>query len=131
MASFSAKYRIYYEDTDSGGVVYYANYLKFFERARTDYLRSLGISQSLLQQTENTIFVVSECKIKYRRPAKLDDLVTVTVTVENVGAVAIDMKQQMLLNDEVLAELEVKIASLDSVGFKLKRISEKLSILFG
>ncbi len=125
-ANFATQYRIYYEDTDSGGVVYYANYLKFFERARTDFLRSLNISQSLLQKEEGVIFVVSECQIKYRKPAKLDDLVTVNVVVENIGVVSIEMKQQMSLDDMLLAELKVTIVNLDASSFKPKKISDSL-----
>jgi tol-pal system-associated acyl-CoA thioesterase len=78
--NFFATYRIYFEDTDAGGVVYYANYLKFFERARTDFLRALNISQSELAAMENLIFVVRKCQIEYISPAKLDDLVKVRFT---------------------------------------------------
>ena len=80
--NFSTKYRVYYEDTDAGGVVYYANYLKFFERARTDFLRALNISQNELLQSEKLIFVVRRCEIDYVSPAKLDDLVEVYVPEE-------------------------------------------------
>src|SRR5690606_29701972 len=65
--------RVYYEDTDAGGVVYYANYLKYFERARTEWLRQLGVDQSQLAKTERRLFVVKSVEIQYRRPAKLDD----------------------------------------------------------
>ena len=77
-------YRIYYEDTDAGGVVYYANYLKFFERARTDFLRTLEISQSDLAQKENLVFVVRKCEIDYLTPARLDDLVNVSVKIKEI-----------------------------------------------
>ncbi len=72
-----SKYRIYYEDTDAGGVVYYANYLKFFERGRTEYIRSLGISQMNLREKEGIGFVVKTCEIDYKSSAKLDDLIRV------------------------------------------------------
>jgi len=122
--NFSAKYRIYYEDTDAGGVVYYANYLKFFERARTDFLRDLKISQQELIDKENIAFVVRRCEVDYVRPAKLDDLVDVSVVVEKIGAVSIVMRQEMQRQGEVLANLVVKIATVDTGMFKPKKIPQ-------
>ena len=80
-------YRVYYEDTDAGGVVYYANYLKFFERARTDFLRTLGISQSDLATKEGLVFVVRKCVIDYISPAKLDNILEVSVEVKSPVAI--------------------------------------------
>ena len=88
-------YRIYYEDTDAGGVVYYANYLKFFERARSDFLRSIGISQVQLAQSENIIFVVKRCIIDYQSPARLDDEITVSVKIKEIHKVSLTMKQEI------------------------------------
>ena len=101
--------RVYYEDTDAGGVVYYANYLKFFERCRTDFLRAKGISQNDLAQKEGVVFVVKKCNIDYIRPAKLDDLIQVSVKVKEVKSASIIMDQEVSLNGETLATLEVLI----------------------
>ena len=83
-------YRIYYEDTDAGGVVYYANYLKFFERARTDFLRSIGIIQNKLALEENLIFVVKRCIVDYQYPARLDDEINVNVKKYEQAALEIN-----------------------------------------
>ncbi len=119
-------YRIYYEDTDAGGVVYYANYLKFFERARTDFLRSCGISQAELKEKENLVFVVKKCQIEYFAPAKLDDLIEVSVEVLEISGATVRMKQEMNLSGKLLNLLEVVIVCIDSENFKPKRINEEL-----
>lgn len=126
---FSAQYRIYYEDTDAGGVVYYANYLKFFERARTDFLRALGISQHELIEKENIAFVVRRCELDFISPARLDDLVDVSVIVEKIGGVSIVMRQEMTLEGKMLAQLVVKIASIDVDGFKPREIPQNIKNL--
>ena len=95
-------YRIYYEDTDAQGVVYYANYLKFFERARTDYLRDLEISQSQLIKEENIIFVVRRCEIDYFRPAKLDDMLNIDVQIKEVTSTRIKMLQNASVSDKIV-----------------------------
>lgn len=130
--NFSAQYRVYYEDTDAGGVMYYANYLKFFERARTDFLRNLEISQHELIKKEKTAFVVRRCEIDYLRPAKLDDLVEVSVIVEKINAASIVMLQKMRKGDLIMAQLKVEIVSIDVESFKPKKIAtnlQKISIL--
>ena len=81
--------RVYWEDTDAGGVVFYANYLKFFERARTEWLRSLGFSQEQLRLSLNVMFVVSELSVSYLKPARLDDLLEVDVTLEAARAASL------------------------------------------
>ena len=125
-SNFSTQYRIYYEDTDSGGVVYYANYLKFFERCRTEFLRSLNISQSKLAQEENTIFVVRRCEIDYISPARLDDLVEISVLVERISSASIKMSQEMKISDRVLSKLQVEIISITADSFKPKRLNQNL-----
>ena len=117
-------YRIYYEDTDAGGVVYYANYLKFFERARTDFLRSLGLNQLELLQKENIIFVVRKCEIEYLSPARLEDLVEVSVIVEKIGGASLTMTQEIKRNDLILSKLKVEIICVGSDNFKPKKIPE-------
>lgn len=122
-------YRVYYEDTDAGGVMYYANYLKFFERARTDFLRHLGISQHELIATEKTAFVVRRCELDYLRPAKLDDLTEIAVVVEKISAASIVMVQEMRRDETVLAQLRVEIVCVDVNSFKPKKIVDQLRCL--
>ena len=123
-------YRVYYEDTDAGGVVYYANYLKFFERARSDFLRSLDISQSDLATKENLIFVVRKCAIEYFSPAKLDDEINVDVMVKEVRAASIVMEQKIRKSGKILSCLNVEIVSVAADNFKPKKIPENLKSLF-
>jgi acyl-CoA thioester hydrolase len=122
-------YRVYYEDTDAGGVVYYANYLKFFERARTDFLRTLGISQSDLATKEGLFFVVRKCVIDYISPARLDDVLEVSVEVKNISAATILMRQEATKFGVILSRLEVEIVCVDSLSFKPKKIPKTISEL--
>lgn len=92
--NFRWRIRVYYEDTDSGGVVFYANYLKFFERARTEWLRAAGVGQRTLEQSDGVMFVVKNTSVDYHAPAKLDDELELTVVVERIGRVAVDFIQQ-------------------------------------
>ena len=94
--------RVYYEDTDAGGVVYYANYLKFFERGRTEWLRRLGVDQSTLAAREHRIFVVKKVEIQYRKPAKLDDLLAIHSKITRIGPASINFEQQALRDGELL-----------------------------
>ncbi len=122
----SFEYRVYYEDTDAGGVVYYANYLKFFERARTDFLRQIGISQIELAKNENLLFVVRKCEIEYLSPARLDDLIEVFVEVVEARLVSIIMKQEIRKSDLILSTLTVEIVCVGSDNFKVKKIPDKI-----
>jgi len=124
--NFCAQYRIYYEDTDAGGVVYYANYLKFFERARSDFLRALKISQSDLAQKENLVFVVRKCEIDYVSPAKLDDLVEVSVEIKEIRAASISMFQEIKKSNKTLSRLNVEIVCVCAKSFKPKKIPKNL-----
>ena len=119
-------YRIYYEDTDAGGVVYYANYLKFFERARTDFLRKIGISQAILAQIENIIFVVKRCTIEYHHPARLDDEINVSVKIKEIHKVSLTMTQEITKSAQLIAQLEVQIVCLNQQNFKPTRLPQKL-----
>ena len=92
--SFEWPVRIYWEDTDAGGIVFYANYLKFFERARTEWLRSLGVEQHALRAATGGMFVVSETRIKYHRPAVLDDTLRVTARLAQPGRASLVIAQQ-------------------------------------
>lgn len=110
-ASFDV--RVYYEDTDAGGVVFYANYLKFMERARTEWLRELGVSQSLLSQSEKRIFVVVKAEIAYRKPAKLDDLLTIRSCVTRLGKASIHFAQRVFRGTELLAQGTIEVCCVD------------------
>ncbi len=105
---FNINTRIYYEDTDAGGIVYYANYLKFLERARTEFLRSLGFSNSeTVYQDEPFGFAVKKVTIEYVKPAVLDDLLTISCEVQKVGGASLVCKQQIYRGDELLIDAEV------------------------
>lgn len=95
-------YRVYYEDTDAQGVVYYANYLKFYERARTDCLRELNINQSELVKSDGILFVVRRCEIDYKASAKLDNLITVETQTIRIGNASIEMHQKLIREDGVV-----------------------------
>lgn len=99
-ATFSWPLRVYWEDTDAGGIVFYANYLKFFERSRTEWLRSLGIEQQRLKESTGGIFVVSETSVRYLRPARLDDELVVTASLVEAGRASMIIRQQALLKTE-------------------------------
>jgi acyl-CoA thioester hydrolase len=117
MPGFSWPVRVYYEDTDSGGVVYYANYLKFLERARTEWLRAAGFEQPQLLSDFNVIFVVRSVAIEYLRPAVFNDLLTVTATPARIGRSSIEIAQTVA-REEVLVTAHVKIVSVDGTSFK-------------
>ena len=119
-------YRIYYEDTDAGGVVYYANYLKFFERARTDFLRQKRISQSELAKSAGLVFVVRRCEIDYISAAKLDDEVEVSVAIKERRAASLVMSQEMKIAARILSRLQVEVACVDAASFKPKKIPQEL-----
>lgn len=126
LSDFSTNYRIYYADTDAGGVVYYANYLKFFEQARTDLLRSKNIIQSDLMNEFNIAFVVRKCEIDYLAPAKLDDLITVNCKIIEIGGASIKMAQEITKSSKILAKLTVKIACLDIKQSKPTKIPQNI-----
>lgn len=123
---FTFPIRIYWEDTDAGGIVFYANYLKFFERARTEWLRSLGIQQHALKEESGGMFVVSETQIKYFSPARLDDLLEVTARTAEAGRASLVLAQQAWLTIDgerkLLAEGTIRIGWVDSITLKPGRI---------
>jgi len=92
---FATKVRIYYEDTDSGGVVYYANYLKYYERARTEYLRVFNFNQSILKREKNLVFAVSKINVNYKKPLFLDDVIEVTCSIEKISKTSINFVQNI------------------------------------
>jgi acyl-CoA thioester hydrolase len=121
--------RVYWEDTDAGGVVYYANYLKFFERARTEWLRTLGVAQSDLKAQADCIFVVAEVSLRYLVAARLDDFITVTVQVEEQGRASLQLIQQAWRGDTLLAEGRVRIGCVRASTLRPCRIPEQVGTL--
>jgi acyl-CoA thioester hydrolase len=113
---------VYWEDTDAGGIVFYANYLKFFERARTEWLRSLGLNQSNLLAEYGGFFVVSETTLKYHVPAKLDDELVATAQLETKGTVSLSIAQRCLRGEQCIAEGKIRIAWVQQGSFKPSRI---------
>ena len=108
-AIFQWPIRVYWEDTDAGGIVFYANYLKFFERSRTEWLRSLGIEQQRLKDSTGGIFVVAETSIRYHRPARLDDELIVTASLVETGRASMIIRQQALLKTEQPGSLPTRL----------------------
>ena len=114
--AFRHPLRVYWEDTDAGGVVFYANYLKFFERARTEWLRALGIGQQRLMAEDGLMFVVADTALRYLRPARLDDLLEITVAVAEAGRASLRLQQQAWCGGELLAEGGIRIGCVASAG---------------
>lgn len=125
--------RVYYEDTDSGGVVYYANYLKFIERGRTEFLRALGFEQRQLAEKTGLAFAVRSLAAEYLRPAKLDDLLDVYTAIEDVGRAQVTFAQSIKRGDETLLTATVRVACLDLAKGKAaampRHLHEKLKTL--
>ena len=130
--TFSLPIRVYYEDTDAGGVVYHSNYLNFFERARTEWLRELGYEQNDLRIQEKILFVVRALEITYLKPALFNDKVLSTVTVNRIGRSSIEVYQQILRDHdartEVLAEGKVMVVCVDADKFKPKKIPDSIRV---
>ncbi|NQY27438.1 MAG: tol-pal system-associated acyl-CoA thioesterase [Piscirickettsiaceae bacterium] len=122
MTSFEWPIRVYYEDTDSGGVVYHSNYLNFMERARTEWLRSLGFEQDELIAHHQCIFAVHSMQMNFRRPAKFNDALIIKTTIANISGASFEFDQKVFRDDELLCEAMVKVACLDSNRFRPKSI---------
>ena len=125
-APFVLPVRVYWEDTDAGGIVFYANYLKFFERARTEWLRALDIHQQQLKDEAGGMFVVLEARLRYLAPAKLDDLLQVNVGVAESGRASLLLGQQAWRGDTLLADGQVRIAFVDAGTLRPRRIPTPL-----
>jgi acyl-CoA thioester hydrolase len=144
--SFSWPVRVYWEDTDGGGIVYYASYLRYLERARTEWLRSRGYSQSALASEPGIVFAVAHLTIDYRRPAKLDDALTVTCEPEAVGPASLRFKQQIYRCDaspvegsvpaqsegvpqgELLVAASLRVACVDARTLRPRRLPDSLAL---
>jgi acyl-CoA thioester hydrolase len=123
MNEYTWRARVYWEDTDGGGVVYYANYLKFMERARTEWLRSLGHSQHEIAHTLGVVFAVAEAHVNYRKPARLDDELLITCVPVPEGKVSIRFQQSITRTgagpeDTLLADGEVRVVCVDAKSFR-------------
>jgi len=122
---FKLPLRVYMEDTDAGGIVFYVNYLKFFERARTEYMRALGFHKAAFID-DSLMFVVTNLTTKYLRPAKLDEQLIVTARVIAAAKASLSFDQQVIRGEEVLCETQVKLACVDRETLKPKRLPEAL-----
>jgi len=122
MTSFEWPIRVYYEDTDSGGVVYHSNYLNFMERARTECLRSLGFEQDELITNHQCIFAVHSLQMNFKRPARFNDALIIKTAIANISGASFEFDQKVFRDDELLCEAMVKVACLDSNRFRPKSI---------
>jgi acyl-CoA thioester hydrolase len=124
---FAFPIRIYWEDTDAGGIVFYANYLKFYERARTEWLRSLGLEQQKLREQTGGMFVVTQAQVDYHRPARLDDQLLVTARLQASGRASMTIRQQAFLQTpadgpQLLSEASIRIGWVDGASMRPQRI---------
>jgi acyl-CoA thioester hydrolase len=125
-AAFRFPMRVYWEDTDAAGIVFYANYLKFFERARTEWLRSLGFEQERLRAESGIAFVVTETSVRYRHPARLDDVISVSVAVRRLGQASLDVAQEAHRADELLASGTIRIGCVELGTFRPRRFPDEI-----
>ena len=128
---FSWPIRVYYEDTDNGGVVYYANYLKFLERARTEWLRALGFELDALARDHGAMFIVRSLSIEYLRPAAFNDEIAATVELGEVGGGQIFLKQRITRGAEELATARVRLACVNTATFRPVRIPPPVAARIG
>lgn len=131
---FSQTYRVYFEDTDAGGVIYHSNYFKFMERVRTEWLRTSGFSQHQLAK-ENILFVVHSASINYRAPGRLDDELVVTATIKEVRRASFVFHQEVYKKvsdgkDILLCDADVKLTLIDSIAFKTKPLPAEIIEVF-
>jgi acyl-CoA thioester hydrolase len=128
---FSWPVRVYYEDTDVGGVVYYANYLRYFERARTEWLRALGFEQTDLATQFGVVFVVRSINVEYLLPARFNDALSISVELGSTGASQIVLKQRVVRGKGLLAEARVRLACVNRAAMKAVRIPKCLCAVLG
>ena len=122
---FIYNFKVYYEDTDAGGVVYYANYLKFLERARSEAIYSIGFSNLDLKRTNDVIIVVKSCYINYKRPAKFEDKLSVHSSIISISKASFKMNQIIIRQEEKITEAEVVLVAINSSG-KPTKLPEEL-----
>ena len=117
---FIHEVKVYYEDTDSGGVVYYANYLKFLERARTEMLETVGLSNKKLLEEYNTLIIVKSCNIEYVSPAKLEDKIQIYSSIESLGKASFVVIQNINKDDNLIAKAKLKLVTVNQEGKPVK-----------
>lgn len=126
MSGFEKSIRVYYEDTDAGGIVYHSNYLNYMERCRCDWLNSLGFDVAKLQQNDGIMFVVREANLVFDRPARLFDEIRVTANALHVGKVKLVVEQKIYNQAQLLCKATIKLATLESGSFKLTAMPTSL-----
>ena len=117
---FKYKFKIYYEDTDSGGIVYYANYLKYLERARSEAIYSLGLTNTNLQKDHDTLIIVKSCNIEYKKPAKFEDELEIISSILSKTRTSFTMLQIIKKNEEIISEATVQLVTVNKEGNQLK-----------
>ncbi|HKI60811.1 MAG TPA: tol-pal system-associated acyl-CoA thioesterase [Mariprofundaceae bacterium] len=127
-ARFSFPVRVYYEDTDHGGVVYHANYLKFLERARSEFMRTLGIELDAVDETHGILFALTEARVRFKKPARFNDMLIVETGLTSLGGVRLSFEQAIYHIDskQLLVEATIDLASIDRDG-KVRRIPEPVA----
>ena len=125
-AVFSLPVRVYYQDTDAGGVVFHGTYLSFFERARTEWLRQLGFDVRQLAERDGLLFIVRELRINYLRPARVDDLLTVTAAIDHLGRVQFTLDQRVLRGAALLVQGSVNLACVSVEGLRPARVPARV-----
>ena len=123
---FTLPVRVYFQDTDAGGVVYHASYVNFMERARTEWLRSFGFTNAGLMKELGVVFVVRSLKLDYLKPALLDDLLTVSAQLKDIGRSRVTLHQTMMRGDDILVEGEIHLVSIALDTFKPVSVPEVL-----
>jgi len=116
MNEFNYKVKVFYEDTDAGGVVYYANYLKFFERARTEAIAEIGLSNKKLLKENGILIIVKSCKIEYKKPAKLEDQLEIKSSITSTSKTSFKMKQKAYKDQELITDCEIHLVIVDKKG---------------
>jgi acyl-CoA thioester hydrolase len=127
--AFLLTVRVYYEDTDAGGVVYYANYLKFMERCRTEWLRGLGCDVAELARDQHAIFAVRAAEIDYRRPARLSDMLQVSAAISNLRPASLAVEHEITRGGELLCRARIQLACLDAERFAPMPIPENVKAI--
>ena len=122
---FHHQVKVYYEDTDAGGVVYYANYLKFLERARTEALLSIGLSNTKIKKKLGTLIIVKSCNIEYKKPAHLEDELNIETHIISLKKTSLIMKQLIMLEKKLITEAEIHLVFVNSEG-KPEKIPDKI-----
>jgi acyl-CoA thioester hydrolase len=117
---FTHEIKVYYEDTDSGGVVYYSNYLKFLERARTELINSIGLSNKILLSEYKTLIIVKSCNIEYMKPAKLEDILKIYSSIESFNKASFFMNQNIKKDDDLIVKAKLKLVTVNQEGKPIK-----------